>query len=100
MSAAVSIERLAAELGVSASTIQRLRRLGLPSIPAGPRTRRYDPDACKAWLQSNEELVCPSSAPRPVAMKSPSASAASAFTDVCRQVQVRVMPSARNPNCG
>lgn len=89
----LTTEQLAVRLGVSSRQIQRLATLGLPSIPVGARARRYDPVACEEWLQANRELLCPSTQRPPAAGKSLSASAASAFTDECRRVRLRVMPS-------
>ncbi|MDE2325348.1 MAG: helix-turn-helix domain-containing protein [Betaproteobacteria bacterium] len=89
----LTTEQLAAHLGISARQVQRLAAAGLPSIPVGARARRYDPDACEQWLQANREALCPSTPRQPAAGKSLSASAASAFTDACRRVRLRVTPS-------
>lgn len=94
----LTTEQLAAEFGVSARQIQRLAKRGMPSIPVGVRSRRYDPTACRSWLQENDEaLTCRSSEPKPVAGKSLSASVVSAYTDACRRVHLRVTPSAPKP---
>ena len=94
----LTTEQLAAEFGVSARQVQRLAKQGMPSIPVGARARRYDPTACRSWLQANDEaLTCRSSEPKPVAGKSLSASVVSAYTDACRRAHLRVTPSALKP---
>lgn len=53
----VDIEELAALMGVSESTIKRLRRDGMPSETWGmKRTRRYLPSACVAWAQGDHKM--------------------------------------------
>ena len=97
----LTTEQLAAEFGISARQVQRLAKQGMPSIPVGARARRYDPTACRSWLQQNDEaLTCRSSAPQPVAGKYPSASVVSAYTDACRRLHLRVTPSAPKGNAG
>lgn len=91
----LTTERLAAELGISARQVQRLRSAGLPHLQVGARAVRYDAAACRAWLADNREHVaaCLSTAPPRAATRSLSASVASAYTDACRRAQLRVMPS-------
>jgi hypothetical protein len=40
-------------LGVSACTVDRLRREGLPSVRVGD-VDKYEPDACLEWLRSRK----------------------------------------------
>lgn len=91
----LTTEQLAADLGISARQVQRLRGAGLPCVPVGARSIRYDAATCKAWLQANPQHVteCLSVARPKVASRSLSASAASAFTAAYRRAAVRVMPS-------
>lgn len=42
---------LAAHLRISERQVQRLAAAGMPRVPVGARTVRYDPAACTAWLQ-------------------------------------------------
>jgi hypothetical protein len=42
---------LAHELACSVATIDRMSREGMPFVAVG-RTRRYDPDACRAWCET------------------------------------------------
>jgi phage terminase Nu1 subunit (DNA packaging protein) len=81
---------LAAALKVSTRTVARWDSDGCPCDWAGTR-RRYDLAAVKAW---NRERACQSEKTQPAAITPKFASAAAAFTDACRSVQVRVMPSS------
>lgn len=81
---------LAAELRASERTIARMVADGCPSIFVGSR-RRFDRAAVLAWAQ--ERAACQSEKTKPAAGMQKHASAVVAFTDACRQVQVRVMPS-------
>jgi hypothetical protein len=96
----LTTEQLAADMGISARQVQRLRGAGMPCIPVGARAVRYDAATCKAWLQANPETItqCLSVATPKAASRSLSASAVSAYTDACRKAVVRVMPSASNPS--
>lgn len=95
----LSTEQLAAALGISARQVQRLRVAGLPCLPVGARSVRYDLTTCTAWLQANAaSLQCPSTARPRAATRSLSASVASAYTDACRRAQLRVTPSDWNPS--
>lgn len=94
----LSPESLAAELGVSARQVQRLRTAGMPCVPVGARAVRYDAAACVAWLQAHPGALCPTESTRAVATMSVSASAASAYTAACRKAQLRVTPSASRPS--
>jgi hypothetical protein len=60
------------------------------------KRRRFDLAAVTAWMQ--ERAQCPSEKTPPAAGTPRLASAASAFTDACRSVQLRVMPSASRPS--
>ena len=91
----MTIEQLAVHLGVSARQVQRLTAAGMPSIPVGARSRRYDPQVCAAWLQEN--MQCQSNNTPMARGTSLSASAASAYTDAYRRARLRVMPSERKP---
>lgn len=91
---------LAAHLSISTRQVQRLTASGMPAVPIGPRTVRYDAAACVAWLRANGETIsrCLSSQRPAVGGMSLSASAASAYTDACRRAQLRVMPSEPSPS--
>ena len=89
----LTTEQLAVHLGVSSRQIQRLAAFGMPSVPVGTRARRYDPEACVAWLQVNEGALS-GKPPRPQSAASQlSRSAESAYTDAYRRVRLRVTPS-------
>jgi len=49
--AAIRQPQLYAELGLSESTVRRLKQAGLPFTPVGPLAKRYDLDECKALLR-------------------------------------------------
>lgn len=49
---AITRQQLCAELGISESTVRRLEQAGLPFTPIGKRTKRYDLEECKIWLQN------------------------------------------------
>ena len=89
----LTTEQLAVQLGVSSRQIQRLTTLGLPSIPVGARSRRYDPDACVAWLQANEGALSGKTVQPKSSTARLSASAVSAYTDAYRRARLRVTPS-------
>lgn len=85
---------LAAHFRISERTVARLVADGCPSILAGSR-RRFDLAAVTAWMT---ERACPPAKTQTVAGTRRSASAGAAFTDACRQVHLRVMPSASKPS--
>jgi excisionase family DNA binding protein len=87
---------LAARLRVSVSTVRRMVADGCPFIIVG-RRRRYLHSQVRAWCQERAHL-CLSAPTPPASSMSKSASAVSAFTGACRQVQVRVMPSSSKPS--
>ncbi|CAM3351073.1 MULTISPECIES: helix-turn-helix transcriptional regulator [Polaromonas] len=85
-------QQICAALGVSESTIRRLEHTGLPYTPVGSRSKRYDLAECKKWLKENQ--VCQSGKTQKVVNTSALWSAANAFTESFRKVQLRVTPSA------
>jgi hypothetical protein len=84
-------QQLCAALGVSESTVRRLEHDGLPYTPVGKRSKRYDLAECKKWLKEHQQ--CPSGMTSTAANTSGSWSPAKEFTESCRKVQLRVMPS-------
>lgn len=46
-------QQLCAALSISESTVRRLEQIGLPYVPVGARSHRYDLDECKEWLRVN-----------------------------------------------
>lgn len=84
-------QQICAALGVSESTIRRLEHDGLPYTPVGKRAKRYDLAECKKWLKENQQ--CPSGTTKTVVNMSGSWSPGKEFTEYCRKVQLRVMPS-------
>ena len=84
-------QQICAALGVSESTIRRLEQAGLPYTPVGARSKRYDLEECKSWLKGNQ--ICQSGKTARVNSTSESWSMAKEFTESCRKVQLRVMPS-------
>lgn len=88
---AITRQQLCAEFSIIESTVRRLELLGLPFTPIGRRGKRYDLDEVKVWLRENQG--CPSGK-KAAGSTSASWSAAAAFTDACRKVQLRVMPSS------
>jgi excisionase family DNA binding protein len=80
---------LAAELRTSERTIARMVTDGCPSILVGSR-RRFDRAAVLAWAQGQ---ACQSAKTKMAVGMQRHASAAAAFTENCRRVQLRVMPS-------
>lgn len=96
----LTLAELAAHLRVSTRHLERCIKAGMPSIPVGARTRRYDPAACEAWLAEHhgELSTCQSNAPRKAATKFVSASAVNALTDASRRAQLRTVPSELSPS--
>ena len=84
-------QQICTALGVSESTIRRLEQQGMPYTPVGVRSKRYDLAECKQWLKDNQ--VCQSGKIKRVSSTSESWSMAKEFTESCRKVQLRVMPS-------
>ncbi|NHQ93361.1 helix-turn-helix transcriptional regulator [Janthinobacterium lividum] len=84
-------QQICAALGVSESTIRRLEQAGLPYTPVGARSKRYDLEECKNWLRENQ--ICQSGKTARASSTSGSWSMAKEFTESCRKVQLRVMPS-------
>jgi predicted DNA-binding transcriptional regulator AlpA len=85
-------QQLCAALGVSESSIYRAEQDGLPYTPIGKRTKRYDLDECKRWFRGR---LCQSGQTRQDVGTSASWSTGAAFTESCRRVHLRVMPSGR-----
>jgi hypothetical protein len=83
-------QQLCAELGISESTVRRLEIGGLPYTPVGIRAKRYNLAEVKAWLRGNQ---CQYGPTKPAASTSGSWSTGSEFTDACRRLHLRVMPS-------
>lgn len=81
---------LAAHLRVSERTVARMVLDGCPSMLVGSR-RRFDLPTVLAW--TTERACQPAKTPRADGTQK-RASAASAFTDASRRVQLRVMPGA------
>ena len=84
-------QQICAALGVSESTIRRLEQAGLPYTPVGTRSKRYDLNECKNWLKENNQ--CPSGTIKTAGNTSALRLAGKEFTESCRKVQLRVMPS-------
>jgi len=85
-------QQLCAALNISESTVRRLEHAGLPYTPVGLRAKRYDLDECRRWLKENQP--CQSGRMSGGAITLASWPAASAYTELCRKVQVRVKPSS------
>lgn len=49
-------DELAQYLGISPSMVRKLMSQGMPSLLIG-RARRFDPDACLAWLEAKSEAA-------------------------------------------
>lgn len=84
-------QQICAALNVSESTIRRLEQVGLPYTAVGVRSKRYDLAECKAWLRTNPPTksgMTLNASPGKELIK-----AAKKFTEECRGVKLRVMPS-------
>lgn len=84
-------QQLCAALSISESTVRRLEREGLPFTPIRSRGKRYDLDEVKRWLRGRG---CQSGPIKTELSTSALWSAGRAFTDACRQVQVRGLPNS------
>lgn len=84
-------QQICAALGVSESTIRRLEQVGLPYTPVGKRAKRYDLAESKAWLRANQECLTGSTTATP--NLSEVWAAGKEFSEYCRKVKLRVMPS-------
>jgi hypothetical protein len=84
-------QQFCAALNISESTVRRLELAGLPFTQVGIRAKRYNLAECKGWLRENQG--CLSGQTSKAAAMSASRSMGSAFTDACRKVHLRVMPS-------
>lgn len=89
-------QQLCAELAISESTVRRLELAGLPYTPIGRRGKRYDAAEVRRWLRQHH--ACQSGPTNKGASTSALWSAGLAFTDACRRVQVRGMPSGLKPS--
>lgn len=49
-------EELSAFLNINVRQIGRLVEQGMPEVYLGPRTRRYELEAVKAWLDKNAKM--------------------------------------------
>lgn len=88
-------QQLCAELSISESTVRRMEQNGLPFTPVGVRGKRYDAGEVKRWLRENG---CQSGSTKKDEYTSALWSAGRVFTDACRKVQVRGMPSDSKQN--
>lgn len=86
-------QQLCVAMSVSDSTVGRWLAAGLPYTPIGQRGKRFDLAECRAWLREHYETCQPGQTNK-AAATSASWSTASAFTESCRRVHLRVMPSA------
>lgn len=91
MIAQLTRQQLCAALTISESTVRRLELDGMPYTPVGIRAKRYDLDECKKWLRENQ---CQSGQTSKAGGTSGLWSGVNAFTESCRKVQLRVMPSS------
>lgn len=82
-------QQLCAELSVSESTVRRLEDTGLPYVPVGSRSHRYDLEECKEWLRANEGALGPQPRKRPEPIWRPSKETVTAR----KKMKLRVMPS-------
>jgi hypothetical protein len=87
----ITRQQLCVELATSESTIRRLELFGLPFTLVGIRAKRYDLDECRNWLREHQ---CQPGSTKTAAAMSASWPGASEFTESCRKVQLRVMPSS------
>jgi excisionase family DNA binding protein len=87
---------LAAHLRTSERTVSRMVLEGCPSMLVG-RRRRFELATVTAWL-TERAASCPSAKTPPAAGTLKHASAVADYTAGCRQVQLRVMPSASRPS--
>lgn len=86
----LSRQQLCAALGISESTVRRLELQGLPYTPVGLRAKRYNLAECKAWLRANQHQI---ERPKIAPIVSRSSTAKTAFSDACRKMKLRVLPS-------
>lgn len=86
-------QQLCAALSISESTVRRLEQRGLPYTPVGVRSHRYNLDECKEWLRANHDAL----GPQPRVMPVPHSlwKASKEFSEQCKKVTLRVMPSER-----
>lgn len=85
---------LAAHLRASERTVARMVADGCPSMLVGKR-RRFDLAAVTAWIaEQGAQTPCQRAKTQTAAGTPKHASVAAAYTDACRSVQLRVMPSA------
>lgn len=93
----LTLQQLCATLSVSESTVRRWVVDGLPYTPIGRRTKRYNLKETRAWLREKQGSCQSGSTNKGVGM-SGLWSAASAFTESSRRLQLRVMPSESKAN--
>lgn len=87
---------LAAHLRTSERTVARMVAEGCPSMLVG-RRRRFELAAVLEWTRE-QGAQCRSVETRKDAGTLRLASIEGAFTDACRKVQLRAMPSASKPS--
>lgn len=87
----ITRQQLCAALGISESTVRRLELDGLPFTPVGRRAKRYNLAEVKRWLR---EAGCRSGLTKTGGCTSASWPAGAEFTDACRRVHLRVLPSS------
>ncbi len=62
----VTRRELAAMMGVHPTTVDRMRRAGMPSVVWGRRSRRFKPSVALAWARASGQEVRGVSAEAPV----------------------------------
>lgn len=94
--------QLCAAMAVSDSTVGRWLLAGLPYTPVGVRGKRFNLAECRTWLREHYQTTttpaCQLGQTNKAAGMLASWSPANAFTESCRQVQLRVTPSALRQN--
>jgi phage terminase Nu1 subunit (DNA packaging protein) len=84
--------QLAVMLSVSVRQVDRCAAAGMPSVPVGARAKRYDPEACVAWLTKHGAELA-QRAPAIRATRAVSISALNDYTAASRRTKFRIAPS-------
>lgn len=88
----LTVAQLAAHLKVSVRHLERCTAAGMPSIPVGARSRRYDLQASLAWLAeySHGELQ----ARQTGRQAGPQGAAVHDYASAYKRMRIRVLPSS------
>lgn len=88
----LTVAQLAAQLNVSVRHLERCTAAGMPSIPVGARSRRYELQVCLEWLATYAHGAAQAS--QTVRQAGRQGTAVHDYASAYKRMRLRVMPSS------